>query len=67
MTDATQAPRPECVCPNCFVTWRARRPRPPAVFCWHNRSAARLRADGWQVIKHPSDSELAEMRAAGLL
>lgn len=59
--------RPDCICANCFAAWRATRPKPPAVYCWHRGNAARLRAEGWQILEHISTSDLAELRAGGLL
>jgi hypothetical protein len=60
--------RPTGICANCWVTWRARRPRPQALFCHHKRTVARQTADGsWKVLEGVGFSDLAELRAAGLL
>ncbi|MFZ0549802.1 MAG: hypothetical protein WAM21_03235 [Steroidobacteraceae bacterium] len=60
--------RPPSVCGNCWATWRARKPRPAAIFCHHKDSAARQRPGGdWQVLEHVGESDLAELRAKGLL
>jgi hypothetical protein len=47
----TPAPgRPSGCCETCFRVWRASRPRPDAVRCWHGNVIARLRNDGsWLV------------------
>jgi hypothetical protein len=66
-TEAFDRSRPEGVCANCFATWRARRPRPPALYCWHYGVVARPRSDGWELLEDVSDGELAGMRAEGLL
>jgi len=41
-------PRPDEICPNCFATWRATRPLPPLVQCWHRGHMARLTSRGWR-------------------
>jgi hypothetical protein len=65
--EAIDLTRPPDVCINCFATWRARRPRAPAVYCWHYGVVARPRSDGWQLLEDVSDGELAGMRAQGVL
>ncbi|MHB8816252.1 MAG: hypothetical protein ACYDAE_23715 [Steroidobacteraceae bacterium] len=59
--------RPAGICANCWVTWRARRPRPQAVFCHHFGNAARETPKGWKVLEGVNDGELAALRAAAPL
>ena len=54
--------QPPGICRNCFATWRARRPRPPAVFCHHFGNAAEVGADGWTVIEAIGARELGRLR-----
>jgi hypothetical protein len=59
--------RPAGICPNCYATWRARRPRPTAVYCHHLGNAARPTVNGWQILESISARDLAALRAEGLL
>jgi hypothetical protein len=61
MTTPVTPARPEGVCPNCFAAWQARRPRPTAVHCWHGRTVAWPKADGWH-IEPALDSVLRRLR-----
>ena len=57
--------RPAGVCCNCFAVWQARRPRPPAVHCWHRTTVAKLIGGRWEVLENIGERELAVLR--GLL
>jgi hypothetical protein len=59
---ATVIPRPIGICLNCFAAWRARQPRPAAVYCHHFGNAARLEPDGWRVFEAIGAKALAGMR-----
>ncbi len=68
MTDiAPDQRRPIGICHNCWVTWRARRPRPPGVYCHHFGNAARFKDGRWKTLESVSDRDLAELRKADLL
>ena len=54
--------KPVGVCHNCWTTWRARQPRPAAVYCHHFGNAARLAPDGWRVFEAIGAKALAGMR-----
>lgn len=66
MVTSTQS-RPDEICGNCFAVWRAQKPRPLAVRCWHKDMVARPTPNGWKIMKHPSDRDLTAMREEGLL
>jgi hypothetical protein len=59
--------RPAGICANCWVTWRARRPRPQAVFCHHFGNTARETPKGWKTLEGVSAADVAALRAGGLL
>jgi hypothetical protein len=61
------ASKPIGICGNCLATWRAAKPRAPAVYCWHFGNAARSEVDRWHVLEAVSARTLAEMRKAGEL
>jgi hypothetical protein len=66
-TPALDQQRPALICPNCWATWRAAKPRPSGLWCFHSRVAARPRGDGWEIVEHVSDRELKQLRADGVL
>lgn len=59
--------QPTGVCRNCYVVWRAKRPRPQVVYCHHTGNAARETANGWRTLEAVSAAALTEMREKGLL
>lgn len=58
--------RPVGVCANCFATFLARRPRPPAAWCWHSGTVARPTDDGWQVESVKGREALERLRRDGI-
>lgn len=49
---------PAGICVYCYRTWRATKPRPVAVWCWHSRSLARVLPDNsWKVLTNITDGE----------
>lgn len=58
---------PTGICENCWRVYRSRKPRPQVVYCWHSRAAAKQTQTGWRVLDGIGDTELAEMRAKGML
>jgi hypothetical protein len=60
--------RPPCVCMNCWAVWRARLPRPRAVFCHHTNGAARIVDSGrLEVTDMISNLSLATLRESDAL
>lgn len=55
--------RPDHVCPNCFATWKAAKPRPSAIYCHHAKVVA-WRVEGAWRTEPATDSAL---RSHGLL
>lgn len=58
----TAPARPEGLCPNCVAAWRARRPRPAAMHCWHAGLVAWPIPGGWHV-ERAFKSTLERLRA----
>ncbi|MHB8811694.1 MAG: hypothetical protein ACYDAE_00325 [Steroidobacteraceae bacterium] len=58
--------RPDGICPNCFATWTARRPRPPAAWCWHSATVAWPAGDGWRIESAKGRAMLERLRAEGI-
>lgn len=58
--------RPEGVCHNCYVVFRATKPKPVAAWCWHSRTLAYPTPTGWR-LEHPGDVTLKRLRAEGEL
>jgi hypothetical protein len=58
--------RPAGICGNCLATWRAAKPQPRALYCWHTQTLARPRAEGWETVS-ATDSALRAARKARLL
>jgi hypothetical protein len=67
MATMSDQSRPAGICANCYAVYRAKRPRPQALYCWHLGAAARQTPKGWLVLEAVGDHELAEMRAKGML
>ena len=59
--------RPDGICANCYAVWRAARPRPAVIRCWHMDAIARPTATGWKVMLCPTRATLTELRKEGLL
>jgi hypothetical protein len=58
-TTTETLPPPSSICPNCYATFRASRPRPAFCWCWHNSSVARQRRDGsWLTLANVTEDEL---------
>jgi hypothetical protein len=59
--------QPDGICRACFWTWSARRPRPPAVYCWHSSTVARLTEAGdWLVESVKGREALERLRQEGV-
>ena len=58
--------QPDHVCPNCFATWRAAKPRPAAIYCCHARIVASRTQATWRT-EPATDSLLERLRAEGAL
>jgi hypothetical protein len=60
--------QPLCICRSCWMTWRARRPQPIAVYCHHLGGAARRTYSGrLEVNECVSAYALATLRASDAL
>ena len=58
---------PEGICPNCFATWRARKPRPEALHCHHRNAVARLVLGGWKITHGVGRIALKALQKEGVL
>jgi hypothetical protein len=55
---------PAGICQPCYATYRATKPRPVILWCWHSRTLARQRRDGsWKVLEGVTPHELRELQA----
>jgi hypothetical protein len=58
--------RPGPICSNCWITFRARRPRPLSAYCHHNQAVATVTDNGVvELIETVPRWRLTEMRRAG--
>jgi hypothetical protein len=67
LAEALMSARPDGVCGNCWAVWRAAKPRPPGVYCWHLQTAATLAATGWRVLDDVDRDSAAALRALARL
>jgi hypothetical protein len=66
MTRPILALQPDHVCPSCYLTWKAARPQPAAIYCSHARVVARRTEGSWRT-EPATDSLLERLRTEGAL